>query len=195
MSKRYIYLVRHGHYNHYDNPDELGSGLTLMGRDQAFYVSKYFEQVAVTAVYSSPLRRALETAEIVAHSKNLAVESEVNLSECIPIIPSRLQDSFAERFPDMDDEKIREQAEKADLAFKRFFRPSAAAESHEIVVAHGNIIRYLLCRAIGVSPAAWANMLVYHCGISRFMVDPIEGIIMLSFNELGHIPRHYWSEM
>lgn len=196
MSKRHLYLVRHGHYNSFENPDELGGGLSLIGRDQAFYASKYFEQVSVSAIHSSTMRRALETADILSHNfKEIPIQSTPDLWEVIPVIPERLKESFLDRYPDLTPDKIEAQRMKAERAFAQYFQPLEEGETHEIVVAHGNLIRFLACRALNVSPSIWANMLVYHCSVTRFVVDSVEGTLMLSFNELGHIPRHYWSEI
>jgi probable phosphoglycerate mutase len=61
-----LVLVRHG------EPDwELGKatgdpGLTELGRGQAARAAALLEKLRIDAIYSSPLQRALETAEIVA---------------------------------------------------------------------------------------------------------------------------------
>ncbi len=61
-----IYLMRHGA----DDPDRLGGwspyGLTDIGRQQALDAAERIINVGITAIYSSDLPRAKETAEIVA---------------------------------------------------------------------------------------------------------------------------------
>ncbi|MBN1935226.1 MAG: histidine phosphatase family protein [Anaerolineae bacterium] len=69
----HLYLARHG--------DSLGSdlcrygdfGLNDLGRQQAARLARQLAGVPFTHVYSSPLKRAAETAQIVVAERNLAV--------------------------------------------------------------------------------------------------------------------------
>ncbi len=79
-----LYIVRHGHsvgnlervfYGHYDGE------LTDVGDEQAQCVARYFEDKAVDAVYSSDLRRAVNTVKPTAEAKDLTVSGDVNLRE------------------------------------------------------------------------------------------------------------------
>ena len=73
-----LYLVRHG-----ENPANLTKefsyrrvdyGLTPKGVLQARQTAEFFKGKAVHAVYSSPLKRAAETAGIIAAELELRVE-------------------------------------------------------------------------------------------------------------------------
>jgi len=85
-----LYLVRHGEnpanitkefsYRHVDY------SLTPKGVVQAEQTAVFFQDVPLTAVYASPLKRARETAEIIARTQNLTVTvleefREVNVGE------------------------------------------------------------------------------------------------------------------
>ncbi len=70
MSSNTLYLVRHG-----ENPANLTRefshrlvdySLTPRGVEQARETAEHFAHLPITAVYSSPLKRAYETAEIIA---------------------------------------------------------------------------------------------------------------------------------
>ncbi len=80
-----LYLVRHG-----ENPANLTKefsyrrvdyGLTPKGFLQAKQTAESFKKKAIHAVYSSPLKRAAETAGIIAAELGLRVEIIENLSE------------------------------------------------------------------------------------------------------------------
>ena len=65
-----IYLARHG--QNLDNVNGILNGhrdepLTLLGEEQARTTATYIKEAGLTfdAVYSSPLKRALRTAEII----------------------------------------------------------------------------------------------------------------------------------
>jgi len=56
-------------------------GLTALGRAQAARTANWFRSTGVDAIYSSPLRRATETAQAIATATNLKVQWDVRLRE------------------------------------------------------------------------------------------------------------------
>lgn len=79
-----VHLVRHGEVH---NPEQVvyaalpGFGLSERGHAQAKDVARYLRSAPVTAVWSSPLQRALETAEPIARSHDLAIRLADDLVE------------------------------------------------------------------------------------------------------------------
>lgn len=187
---RYIYLVRHGSYRS-------GNGLNELGVQQAQFARDYFQGIPVSALYSSMLQRAVETAEIIGTLfPKLEIQTTRLLNESIPTVPLDMREYVAEARPDLTPAKVEENRARADDAFERFFQPSSPAQDmHEVIVSHGNLIRYLVCRALRVDTNAWRHMRPYHCGISRFVINKMHGAVMISFNEMGHIPRDLWTEV
>ena len=90
MSRNILYLVRHG-----ENPANITRefshrivdySLTERGVEQSRQTAEHFAQLPISAVYSSPLKRASETAEIIAERLGLPVIvreefREVNVGE------------------------------------------------------------------------------------------------------------------
>lgn len=79
-----VWLVRHG--DAYTGMEGLGSGvvdppLTQLGQDQSLRLGRRLADVPIDAVWASDLRRAVETAEVVAHSHGLAVQTDARLRE------------------------------------------------------------------------------------------------------------------
>lgn len=77
MARNTVFLVRHG-----ENPANLTGefsyrridySLNNTGRRQAQRTAAYFREQRIDAVYSSPLKRALETAQIIAQPLGLPV--------------------------------------------------------------------------------------------------------------------------
>ena len=64
MATRTLYLIRHGEYDWDDQPTP-HKGLTRRGRKQARLTARRLRTLPATAIYSSDLRRAVETAEII----------------------------------------------------------------------------------------------------------------------------------
>jgi broad specificity phosphatase PhoE len=72
-----IYLVQHGEKER--GPGD--PGLTALGREQSAVTARWFRRIEVTAVYSSPLRRARQTAAPIAATAGLAVRVDKRLRE------------------------------------------------------------------------------------------------------------------
>ena len=72
-----IYLVQHGEQERLPGDP----GLTDAGREQASRTARWMRDLGLNAVYSSPLRRALETAEIIASASRVALHRDVRLRE------------------------------------------------------------------------------------------------------------------
>ncbi len=79
-----LYLVRHaqseGNRGEYTGPDD-DPPLSEVGREQARRLAQRFARQRVDAVYSSPLRRAQETAGAIAGAANLKVRTLDDLRE------------------------------------------------------------------------------------------------------------------
>lgn len=79
-----VHLVRHGEVH---NPDHVvyaalaGYGLSERGRAQARDAARYLRSAPVTAVWSSPLQRAIETAEPIARAHDLPIRIAEDLTE------------------------------------------------------------------------------------------------------------------
>ncbi len=84
------YLVQHGEKEH--GPGE--PGLTQAGRQQATRAGQWLRGRGVGALYSSPLRRALETAGCVAAVTGLPVQTDARLRERLNWAGSQPYDAF-----------------------------------------------------------------------------------------------------
>ncbi len=81
---RELWLVRHA--DAYTGMENLGPGvvdppLTPLGREQAARLGQRLAYVPIDAVWASDLRRAVETAESVAATHGLAVQTDARLRE------------------------------------------------------------------------------------------------------------------
>lgn len=188
MAIRHLYLVRHGQYNQVHEPDDRGGGLTDIGRQQADLTAEDFARFQVSAVYSSSMRRAMETAERIAVRQNQAPQAFDLLREVIPIIPTGEKALFAAHFPHLTFDDVTEQRARAERAYERFFRPPPDDQDMaEIIVCHGNIIRYFVCKVLGAPIDLWTRMETNHCGVTHCTVEAGK-LRLVSFNETGHLP-------
>jgi broad specificity phosphatase PhoE len=135
--------------------------LTDLGRRQGAELARRLEDTELDAVYSSDLRRARDTAEIVARTKGLVVETTPDLREVDVGSWSGLTRAEAEkRFPEHYARWLRggegwEDGETYEQLGERVLRAiQRIATAHDgervLVVAHGGTIRVIHAAALGV---------------------------------------------
>jgi broad specificity phosphatase PhoE len=109
----YLHLVRHGAtaHNLFDPPRMQGrhidQPLTASGRDQAAGAAAALAQQSIAAVYSSPLRRSFETAEVIAAAHSLS-----------PVPIERLAEADVGRWEDRSWDEIEANDNEAYRAFR-----------------------------------------------------------------------------
>jgi len=189
MATRYLYLIRHGQYDSsapVPSPRHLEGELTKLGHTQAKRTAKALTRLPITKIHYSMLRRAEQTAQPLLEALPLIKNKRTRrLKECIPYVGDNTY--LKSLYSDMPRSEIARQEEYAENAFSYYVRPTRGINKHEILYSHANLIRYFVCRALGVSPAAWINMDIYNCSITRILVDGRRGVLLLSYNDIGHL--------
>jgi len=128
------------------------------------------------------MRRAEETARILAKGcRTKQVSRAYLLRECLPTRPKTLS-------LDVSEEMIRRGKDRADRAFRRYFRPPSGRDVCDVLVCHGNLIRYLVCRALNLDGFPWWSLGTFHCGITFIRIATSGEVILDSYNDTGHIP-------
>ncbi len=173
-----LLLVRHGQYGLED-----GGKLTELGREQARTTGKWIaEELAgerVAALWSSTLPRARETAAIIGAC--------ITRTRVRPIGVLREGMYSKVKGYEVPASERQEDRARADLAYDRIFRTSRS-DRFEIVVCHGNLIRYLVCRAMDIPVVRWTRMNSNHCGLTRILVRDTGAVRVVSYNETAHLP-------
>ena len=183
MATRTIYLVRHGLHDH-----ELEGGLTPVGVEQARLTAQRFRSLPISAIHCSTMPRAAETAEIIAREfPDIPLHRSRGLEECFPCIPPI--PVYIEYFAQVPVEDIVQDRKQAEEAFVRYFKRARGKDKHEIVVSHGNLIRYFVCRVLQIRPEAWGSMDMGNCGISKVLIKSDGWMILVSHNDVGHLPH------
>jgi serine/threonine-protein phosphatase PGAM5 len=184
MATRYLHLIRHGQHEQEDERSR--ERLTPLGVEQAQLTAQRLRSLPITAIHCSSLPRAVETAEIIAQTfPDVPLHKTRYLRECVPCIPQNIS-KYTLKIPA---EKLAAYREQAESAFDRYFKRTRGADKHEVLVCHGNIIRYFVCRVLGAPPKAWLNMDSDNCGISLVKIVPDGGMWLISYNDVGHLPH------
>ncbi len=117
-------------------------------------------------------------------------------------------------------EEFHEDGARIEAAFRRFFHRADPEQSHdttEVIVCHGNVIRYFVCRYVGTKwilthslhnryktihnfnklyisralqlpPEAWLRISLAHCSITRLTIRPNGLVSLQSLGDSGHLP-------
>lgn len=202
MATRTLYLVRHGDYIPIDNtvlgekPSmearyrracEVG-GLTPLGKEQSEAVAERLAPLPITAIHTSTMLRAVETADIIAAQfPKVRVHRSDKLWECIPAVPDPPHDrGIRGKYTEAE---LAEQAARAARAFDHYFKRARGRDKHEIIVAHGNLIRYFICRVLDVPPAPLVlNMELCNGSVSEVLIKPDGRMMLIAYNDVGFMP-------
>lgn len=77
---------------------------------------------------------------------------------------------------------------QADRAFKKYFTFSKTKRT-VLLVCHGNIIRYLVCKSLGIDTDSWTKFDIKQCGITIVELNSKDNSIkVIGHNDVGHIP-------
>jgi len=182
---RTLYLIRHGEYEHgVDTPDE--GGLVALGRQQTRMLAARLDALPIefTSIQSSTMNRARETAEIIAERfPDLDLQQHDDIRECTPA--TRRQDIMEGLEPG------EAEACEASLeaAWERLTRPIEGEEDeHDIVVCHGDVIRWFVCQALDVDREAWLVMSIANCSLTVIQIRHSGAVKVVTFADSGHIP-------
>ena len=177
---RTLVLVRHGEYS-----PEGRQGLTRLGRVQAAHAARRMRRMPATAIHCSTMKRAEETAEIIAREhRDLPLVRARILRECVPGLPPALRKGSG-----VSAEMIRRGKDQADRAYRRYFKRSTGRERCDVLVCHGNLIRYLVCRALALGAYAWCSLGSAHCGITVIRIMADGELVLDAYNDTGHLPE------
>ena len=186
---RTLYLIRHGEYHLEDKRSPfVGKGLVPLGIAQARLVANRLRTYPVrfTSLYSSTMTRAVETALVINQGfPYLKLKKDYILSECTPP---------AWRLKKIDMKKAMKCKARLDRAFKKYFIPPGSGNKNDIIVCHGNVIRYFVTKVLGVDTKAWLNMSIYNCSLTVVRIYPDGHMKLVSYDDIGHIPPNMQTE-
>jgi len=193
-----LYCVRHGESTYNAEGRVQGQSdvpLSERGRRQGEAVTAAMAHLPIDAIYSSPLRRALETARAVAEPLGLEVQTDPRLMEVnAGIFQDKLRSDLERLHPeefarwasgDTDfvipgGESRRVLARRGLEAFEAIRR---ADHQHVAVVAHGRLL-VVTFQALMEFPA---DVALQNGSITRISFDGNARAKLLSLNEVDHL--------
>ena len=157
---RHFYFFRHGQTNENEVGVRYGTGidawLTDLGVTQATKLHEFFRDKNIQIVYSSPYRRAIDTAKIaITNGTDIKIITNDVLKEAI----------FW--FWDIEDEEKKKQINDNFKLIKNYLEQIVKTDKHEniAIASHGGVTR-ALCWACGHKVDGIQNAQCFH-----FMLD------------------------
>ena len=149
MSARVLLLIRHGEY-FTDAPTAEGKTLTPCGKMQAKLTARALmstcmsDKPPIEKIITSTMVRAQQTANIIHdHPKFVGIPLEEDKD---------LQEGSPERAHTV---------ERVEQMFQKYFVPAGQTSITNIIVCHANVIRYFVCRSLGIDTAKWCKMAIH----------------------------------
>jgi broad specificity phosphatase PhoE len=202
-----LYLVRHGQSEGnivtYDVPD---GQLTPLGHRQAAEAATRLSPEGIDLIISSPLRRALQTADALHRRTGIRHEVWQDLAEHRDNEPYRFlgrqgvqsicpeavcEESMADEGFDFGMETPDEAHLRAVRLIERIRARFGETEARVAIYAHGTLNAFFLMALMGRprQPGCWVDQ--NNCCVNRLWVDT-ERVRVLSLNETCHLSEITW---
>lgn len=195
-----IYLIRHGETE--SNRKGIFRGrldipLSQNGKEQAKDLRGYFEDSPVDAVYTSPLSRAVETAETVFPGHQVIKEpllDNLDLGEWSGMEKSIVQERFPRQWQDWvtrpesitfpGGERLADVHRRSQL----FFEKVLAAETEAIaVVSHRSVVKVMIAAALGVAKNYYWKFHLDNASVSLLHYEHQRGFTLVKLNDIHHL--------
>ncbi len=202
----HLFLVRHGATanNELKPPRIQGQtsddGLSAAGKRQAAATSELFSTFPLAAVYSSPMKRASETAAAIAQPHGLDVQPVPDLIECHVgdwggMTWPEIEASQPERYRQFQEdpatygyaggENLRELVDRVAPALTGIMQANLG--NTVLAVAHNVVNRAYLASLLGVPPARGRSVYQDNCGINLIRFKKSGEAKVLIINSALHL--------
>lgn len=180
----FLYLIRHGDYDYVADADPVAAnGLNALGRMQAERLGERLAALplAPTGLIASPYRRARETAEIIAPMLGLTIVIDTLIHECTPT--TERADIMAGEAP----EQVAACDSNLAAAWRTYAVPTPDADRRDLLVCHGNVIRWMVARVLGEDTQNWLRMDIANASITVIAIRPDGSMKLAAFSDTGHL--------
>jgi serine/threonine-protein phosphatase PGAM5 len=158
--------------------------LSSRGEEQAERTAERLSSLPIEQVFTSSLIRCQDTAQRIAAKLGLGEPQKTDLLwECLPTMPP----SPSEEVASLSHDEILASRDRADRVFAWLSESGTRCSGAQVVVTHGNLIRYLVTRALSIDIEKWHMLDTQNCSITELSFDSA-GVRLVSLNESGHLP-------
>jgi serine/threonine-protein phosphatase PGAM5 len=183
-----LYLVRHGEQDLTGSPDggEPDSGLSPLGREQAAKLGRRLAGTPFGALHHSPLRRATETATILAEHLPGLAPHPCELARDLTPVPSTYPDRYQAFFDavpaderDPGATRLREAVDQLSVI--------GVENQTDLVVTHNFVIGWFVRHVLDAPDWRWLALNQANCGLTIVRWETGRPPALVSFNDVGHL--------
>jgi alpha-ribazole phosphatase len=181
-----IILVRHGETEW--NVGEIFRGrididLNETGKKQAELLSEYLSGLKIEAVYSSPLKRALNTAQAIARHHNLRVQitdglNDLDFGQWQGLSLEGVREKYKEAYAEWANHPERVRLPGGETlgqvrkrAIKVVDEVTAKYKGAVVLVSHRVVNKVLICALLGLDNSHFWNIRLDTCGLTTFTYE------------------------
>jgi probable phosphoglycerate mutase len=178
--------------------------LSKEGFLQADSLRKRFEN-KFDYIYTSPLKRAMQTAEIISESSTIKpiIEPElreINFGDWEGLTIKEIEANFPEKFTEWRKDELNAPMCGGDLSIKKASTRAKEAifeivKKHKggniIIVAHGGIIKAGLIGIFDWKMTMYHKMLLGNTAICKIVFDDNFDSKIITLNDTSHLPNNY----
>ena len=188
----YVYLVRHGIYDL--DPaanDSVANGLNALGHEQAKLIGARLAALPIKfdRLVSSGLLRAVQTADDMGAAMKMKPTRDAVLNECTPTAynASALDGQKQADIVACDSLRL--------VQWQRYFKPTPERDTFDVLVCHGNIIRWTFLRALDADTKFWAKLDIGNASLTIIAIRADGTVRPVMYSDVGHLPvaKQTWS--
>ncbi|MFP4568180.1 MAG: histidine phosphatase family protein [Candidatus Woesearchaeota archaeon] len=153
-----------------------GVSITDEGVRQARRVAIFLEGASFSKIYTSTMARAIETAKIITKGDLIKVDELAEFNKIVFESEPENTDAFNKHM-------------LLALRTKEFFENMLREnrDSKILIVAHGNVIRYLVCVVLNLKHYKAPNFFIDNASITKLFFDGVELVGVGSINSTAHL--------
>ena len=205
--KQTLLFIRHGQTTWNEEqklPGQLpGIPLTEKGKRQAIELAEALKEVPISAIISSPLERAYETAKYIAQGRNLEVQldpgiMDTDVGRWAGQNYNELSKNDAEWKAYVHDPTVAPdgietfpEVQQRALATIERWRSQASTGPYAAFVAHADIVKLLIAHYTGLPVERASSIFIDNASVSLLEIDP-ENIHSMRMIGIGWSPQPGW---
>jgi broad specificity phosphatase PhoE len=192
-----IYLIRHC------NPDyatekiigDFNMPLSKIGLEQRKYLTAQLKKIKIDQIYASGMRRAEESAELLAKHLRKKIKTEMRLNEI------DWKDWYRIKYFNMSEKTrtkrfksyvhLNRQLDKMQTIARRLIH-DVYRKHHGKTIAlfsHGNLIKSIITSILDADIIGFLSLEIYQSAVSKLVIDR-DGYVKISYiNNISHLPH------
>lgn len=189
----FVYLVRHGIYDldTTATDDRVANGLNALGHEQARLVGERLAGLGLKfdRLISSQFLRAAQTADDMGKAMKMTPTRDAVLNECTSTNSNA---------------RLMAREKPADIAscdsartamWSRYFQATPDRDTYDVLVCHGNVIRWAAMRGLGADEKNWINLDCGNASLTILSIRPDGSVRPVMYSDVGHLPveKQTWS--